>query len=83
MTKRVRIHDGIIGGLLGGSALLAWLLDPRFWWLTALTGVVMLQSAFTGFCPVHFTLAKLMPSAPTPPRASRQPPAGLDADRGA
>lgn len=61
MTKRVRIHDGIIGALLGGSALAATQVDARFWWLTALTGAVMLQSAFTGFCPVHFALGKALP----------------------
>ena len=60
MTRRVRIHDGIIGALLGASSLLAWLVDARFGWLTALTGVVMLQSAFTGFCPVHFALGKVL-----------------------
>ena len=61
--KRVRIHDGIIGALLGGSALLGSLVHASFWWLTALTGVVMLQSAFTGFCPVHFALGKAMPDS--------------------
>lgn len=60
MTRRVRIHDGIIGVLLGTSALLATTVDARFWWLAALTGAVMLQSAFTGFCPVHFTLSKVL-----------------------
>lgn len=61
MTKRVRVHDGIIGALLAGSALLGWRIDARFWWLAALTGVVMLQSSFTGFCPVHYVLGKAMP----------------------
>lgn len=64
MTKRVRVHDGIIGVLLGVSALLTALVDVRFLWLGAITGGVMLQSAFTGFCPIHFTLGRLM--APSP-----------------
>ncbi|MFO0555695.1 MAG: DUF2892 domain-containing protein [Polyangiaceae bacterium] len=68
MTKRVRIHDGIIGALLGLTALLTALVDTRFLWLGALTGVVMLQSAFTGFCPVHFTLGKLVAPSPRDPR---------------
>ncbi|MFO0612208.1 MAG: DUF2892 domain-containing protein [Polyangiaceae bacterium] len=64
MSKRVRIHDGIIGALLGLSALLTALVDVRFLWLGAATGAVMLQSAFTGFCPVHFALGRLIaPSA--------------------
>jgi hypothetical protein len=54
MTKRVRVHDGIIGALLAGTSALGVLVDPRFLWLTGLTGLIMLQSAFTGFCPVHF-----------------------------
>lgn len=61
MTKRVRIHDGIIGAVLGLSGLLAALVDARWLWLSALTGAVMLQSAFTGFCPVHFALGRLLP----------------------
>lgn len=62
MTKRVRLHDGIIGALLGVTGLLAAFVDARFLWLSALTGAVMLQSAFTGFCPVHFALRRLLPN---------------------
>ena len=59
MTRKVRLHDGIIGLLLlTGAALGTWV-DPRCWWLSALTGLIMLQSAFTGFCPVHYTLGKV------------------------
>jgi hypothetical protein len=48
MTRKVKIHDGIIGALLVASAGLAVAVDPRFVWLTALTGLIMLSSAFTG-----------------------------------
>jgi hypothetical protein len=61
MTKQVKLHDGIIGALLFVTALLAFTVDPRFGWLTAATGLIMLQSSFTGFCPVHWTVNKLMP----------------------
>jgi hypothetical protein len=58
MTKRVRVHDGIIGALLAGTSALGVMVDPRFLWLTGLTGLIMLQSAFTGFCPVHFIVSR-------------------------
>jgi hypothetical protein len=61
MTKRVRVHDGIIGVLLASTAALAALVDPRFFWLTGLTGLIMVQSAFTGFCPVHYAVSKALP----------------------
>lgn len=61
MTKRVKIHDGIIGALLAGSAGLAVAVDPRFVWLTGVTGLIMLSSAFTGFCPVHFLVSRALP----------------------
>ncbi len=60
MTRKVKIHDGLIGGLLSGSALLAWAVHPAFLWLTAATGVIMVQSAFTGFCPVHYLVSKVV-----------------------
>lgn len=60
MTSKVRVHDGIIGVLLLLSAALGTWVDPRGWWLAPLVGLIMVQSAFTGFCPVHFTLSKVM-----------------------
>jgi hypothetical protein len=60
MTRKVRIHDGVIAALLLTSAALGNWVDARFWWLAPLTGLIMLQSAFTGFCPVHYTVNKLV-----------------------
>lgn len=56
-----RVHDGLVGLVivvfvaLGyfGNAL--WLLVP------AVLGLVLIQSAFTGFCPLYFTLHRLRP----------------------
>ncbi len=54
-TKR-RIHDGIAGAVvtiwvaLGQWSKPLWLLVP------GLLGVTLVQSAFTGFCPVYFIL---------------------------
>jgi hypothetical protein len=63
MTKKIKIHDGIIGVLLLAGAVLAYKVDPRWIGLTALTGAIMLSSAFTGFCPVHFVVGRLFRGA--------------------
>ena len=41
------------------SALLAWLVSPLWLILTAFVGVNLLQSAFTGFCPLAIILKKV------------------------
>ena len=58
MTKRIKIHDGIIGVIVLASSALSWLHDPRWAALGGLTAVVMISSTFTGFCPIHFALSK-------------------------
>jgi hypothetical protein len=40
------------------SLLLAWLVHPGFLWLTAFVGANLLQSAFTGLCPLAIVLRK-------------------------
>jgi hypothetical protein len=58
MTRKIKLHDGIVGGLIALSGALALWVDPRFIGLAALTGLVMVQSSFTGFCPVHYAIRK-------------------------
>ncbi len=41
------------------SALLAWLVSPAWLLLTALVGINLVQSAFTGFCPLAIILKKM------------------------
>ncbi|AHE98494.1 YgaP family membrane protein [Thioalkalivibrio paradoxus] len=41
------------------SALLAWLFSPAWLLLTAFVGLNLLQSAFTGFCPLALILKKM------------------------
>lgn len=41
------------------SALLAWQVSPAWLLLTAFVGFNLLQSAFTGFCPMAIILKKL------------------------
>jgi hypothetical protein len=62
MTTKTKIHDGIVGAIVSFSAVMAWQFDPRWIALAGLTGVIMLSSTVTGFCPVHFLVGKLVPS---------------------
>ena len=60
MNKR-KMHDGIVGVVLILGVLLAHYVDPAWLWLPLILGFTLLQSAFTGFCPVYFTLNKINP----------------------
>ena len=56
-TKR-RIHDGIAGAVMTAGAGLGYWIDPLWLLVPGVLGVTLLQSAFTGFCPVYFLLEK-------------------------
>jgi hypothetical protein len=58
--KELRVHDGIVGGSILLCVIVGMQLDPLGFWLAGLISAVMFSSAFTGFCPVHYTLSKLM-----------------------
>lgn len=60
MSTKTKLHDGIIGALILFSAVMAWQFDPRWLALAALTAAIMISSAFTGFCPVHFLVNKFV-----------------------
>jgi hypothetical protein len=59
----LQVHDGIIGAVTLLSVVAGMTVDPRSFWVTGLIGAVMFSSAFTGFCPLHFVLSKVMPSS--------------------
>jgi hypothetical protein len=61
MNRKRRIHDGIAGGVITLGVVLGYFFSA--WWLLvpAVLGVTLLQSGFTGFCPVYFLLDKLVP----------------------
>ncbi len=59
MGQHTRMHDGIAGALILLGALLAAFVHPYWILLPGIIGALMLQSAFTGFCPVYYTLDKL------------------------
>jgi len=57
----LRVHDGIVAVIILLSVVLGMYVNPLWLWLAIATGVIMLSSSFTGFCPVHFILGKIMP----------------------
>lgn len=57
-TKR-RIHDGIVGAVISAGVVLGYFANPLWLWVPGLLGLALLQSAFTGFCPLYYTLDKM------------------------
>lgn len=60
MNKR-KIHDGIVGVVIIAGVALGFFANPAWLWVPVILGLVLLQSAFTGFCPVYFVLDKIEP----------------------
>ena len=58
MTLNNAVMAGAGVMVLGSIALARWV-DPGFIMLTVFAGVMMLQSAFTGFCPMAMILKKM------------------------
>jgi hypothetical protein len=54
-----RIVLAFAGTFILVSLVLAQTLSPNWLWLTAFVGFNLLQSAFTGFCPLAIILKKL------------------------
>ena len=59
MGNNTGIHDGIVGALILAGTLLGVFVNVYWLWVPGIVGALMVQSAFTGFCPVYFTLSKL------------------------
>ena len=47
------------GSFILFSVLLAYIHSPYWLWFTAFVGANLLQSAFTGFCPLAIVLKKV------------------------
>ena len=63
MLKNKRsLHDGIVGAVILLGVLLGNFVTPSWYLLPGLIGAVLIQSAFTGFCPVYFAINKYCPS---------------------
>ena len=50
---------GFAGAMIIASTLLAVYHNMNWLWLTGFVGVNLLQSAFTGFCPLAMVLKKM------------------------
>jgi len=56
------LNDAVMAGagvMVLASVALAAYINPAFIWLTVFVGVMMVQSAFTGFCPMAMILKKM------------------------
>ena len=49
----------IAGVFILATLLLGWLVSPYWYLFTAFVGLNLLQSAFTGFCPMENILEKV------------------------
>jgi hypothetical protein len=49
----------IAGGFVLGSVAFGRYVNPNWYWFTAFVGANLLQSAFTGWCPMITLLRKL------------------------
>lgn len=47
------------GSMVLVSLALGYYVSPNWYWLTAFVGVNLVQSSFTGFCPLAMVLRKL------------------------
>jgi len=63
MQTKIKVHDGIVGATILMSVVLAMTVNPQWLYLAGVIAVLMVASAFTGFCPVYFILNKVMPAA--------------------
>jgi hypothetical protein len=62
MNKKRRIHDGIAGALITAGVGLGVYAHPLWLVLPGGLGIALLQSGFTGFCPVYYVLDRIMPA---------------------
>lgn len=58
MSKR-RIHDGIVGLVVTAGVALGYWVDPVWLAVPGVIGLLLIQSMFTGFCPVYFVLDRM------------------------
>ena len=61
MQNKIRKHDGICGAAYMVSVILAAAVSIQWLWIAGVVAGLQIVSPFTRFCPVYFTLNKLMP----------------------
>ncbi len=57
--SRTAKHDLIVGGAITLGVLLGYVFSSAWFLLSGLIGVALIQSAFTGFCPVYYAMDQL------------------------
>ena len=62
MTVENKIR-AFAGSFILASLALAQFHDPRWLFFTAFVGLNLLQSSFTGFCPLEMILRRLAPKS--------------------
>ncbi len=63
MKNKIRVHDGILGAVILLSVILAYTVNMQWLFLAGVVAILMISSAFSGFCLVYFILHKVMPAA--------------------
>ena len=61
MQNKIRMHDGICGAAYMVCVILAAAVSIQWLWIAGVVAGLQIVSPFTRFCPVYFTLNKLMP----------------------
>ncbi len=61
MQNKIRMHDAICGVAYMISVILAASVSIQWLWIAGVVAGLQIVSPFTRFCPVYFTLNKLMP----------------------
>lgn len=59
MQRTRRMHDGIVGAIIAAGVAAGMWVSPVWLWVPGVVALLMVQSAFTGFCPVYWTLSRL------------------------
>lgn len=72
MQTKIKIHDGIVGTIYLLSIVLGATVNMQWLYLAGIVAVLQILSSFTGFCPVYYTLNKIMPET-EPAAAERNP----------
>ena len=62
MNQKRRIHDAIVGVVITAGVALGHYVSAYWLLLPVVIGVTLIQSGFTGFCPVYFVLDRLLHS---------------------
>jgi hypothetical protein len=62
VNHKRRLHDAIVGIVVTAGVALGYYVSAYWLLVPAVIGVTLIQSGLTGFCPVYFTLDRLLPS---------------------